>query len=124
MRAVRRILNVIKHSSIGFLFLAIIFTVFSTSLSFSSGVLLGGLLVISNFYLMCRSVEKALTPPHRMPMQPALIKHYVNFAIMVGIITAAIICGWVHPLGLIVGLSTIVAGFMTAAFVEAVRICK
>jgi len=124
MKAVRRILSVIQHSSMGFLFLALIFTVFSTPLSFSLGVVLGGLLVNVNFHLMCRSVREALTPPHRMPMQPALIKHYVSFAVMVAIITAAIICGWVHPLGLIFGLSTVVAGFMTAAFVETVRIFK
>jgi len=124
MRTERRILDVTKHSSIGFLFLAIIFTVFSTPLSFSLGVLLGGFLAIVNFSLMYKSIRKALTPPYKIEMQPVLTKHYVSFAIMIVVISAAIICKWVHPLGLIFGLSTIVAGFMTAAFVEVLRILK
>lgn len=124
MHAVRRILNVIKHTSIGLFYLTTIFTIFNASLPFTLGVVLGGLLVTINFHLMCRSVEKALTPPHIMPMQPALVKHFVRFTVSSVIIIAAIISGLVHPLGLIIGLSVIVASFMLAAFVETIRLFR
>lgn len=122
MRAQRRILGVIKHSSIGYLYLLLIFGLCNFSIPVNLGILLGGLLVTINFHVLCKSVEKALTPPHNIPMGPALVKHYLSFAMCVVVISLSIIFNWVHPLGLVVGLSVVVLGFFTSTFVEVVRL--
>jgi len=122
MKDQRRILGVTKHSSIGVLYLLIIFSMFNFSLPVILGMLLGGLVSVLNFQVLCKSVEKALTPPHELQMGPALVKHYISFGISVVIISLSIIFHWVHPLGLVAGVSVIVMGFFIATFVEIMRI--
>jgi len=99
-----------------------IFTIFNASLPFILGVAAGGFLVTVNFSLMCRSLKEALTPPYVTSMNTALFKHYLCFAISVVIISTLIVGHYVHPLGLVIGLSTIVGGFFLAALREVIRI--
>lgn len=124
MRQQRRILNFIKQSNIALFYLVTIFSVLIMPFNFTLGVVLGGLLVTVNFKLMCRSIEEALTPPHYTPIGPALIKHYLRFMVSVIIISGLIIGGFVHPLGLVIGLSVVVISFLLAAFRESVRVFR
>lgn len=122
MNEERRILNFTKHTSVALFYLAIIFSVFNASIPFTLGVFLGGLLVTVNLHLMCKSVKKALVTPYSADINPVLTKHFIRFAVSLVVISALIIQGYIHPVGLIAGLSVVVASFSLAAFNEILRI--
>lgn len=85
---------------------------------FARGVLFGGLLVTINFHLLALTLKKALTPPHLASHNTVLAKYYMRF-IASGIIIFVLIAGhFVNPLGLIVGLSVVVASIILATLLE------
>lgn len=85
---------------------------------FARGVLFGGLLVTVNFHLLARTLKKALTPPYLASHNAILAKYYMRF-IASGIIIFVLIAGhFVNPLGLIVGLSVVVASIIMATLLE------
>ncbi|MCP3955100.1 MAG: ATP synthase subunit I [Desulfobacterales bacterium] len=85
---------------------------------FTRGVLFGGLLVTVNFHLLARTLKKALTPPYLSSHNIVLAKYYMRF-IASGIIIFVLIAGhFVNPLGLIVGLSVVVASIILATLLE------
>ena len=85
---------------------------------FAWGVLFGGLLVTVNFHLLARTLKKALTPPYLASHNAILAKYYMRF-IASGIIIFVLIAGhFVNPLGLIVGLSVVVASIILATLLE------
>jgi hypothetical protein len=78
----------------------------------------GGLIVTTNFHLLYRSLREALTPPHQTSMRGALGKYYMRF-IVSGVIIFMLIAGHVvNPLGLIIGLSVVVASIILATLNE------
>jgi hypothetical protein len=85
---------------------------------FTRGVFFGGLLVTVNFHLLARTIKKALTPPYLSSHNVVLAKYYMRF-IASGVIIFILITGhFVHPLGLIVGLSVVVASIFLATLLE------
>jgi len=114
----RRILTFVKRcnwvifiaaSAVGLLF---------ASLSFALGILFGGLIVIVNFHLLARTLQKALTPPHIASPNVVLTKYYIRF-IASGFLIFVLIAGRiVHPVGLILGLSVVVASIILATLCE------
>ena len=85
---------------------------------FARGVFFGGLLVTVNFHLLARTLKKALTPPYLSSHNAVLAKYYLRF-IASGIIIFILITGhFVNPLGLIVGLSVVVASIFLATLLE------
>jgi len=124
MSAERRILNFVKHISVALCYLTTIFGGFNTSLPFGLGILLGGLLVTVNFHFMCSSLEKALSPPYQINIGIAVAKHYLRFVLSVAVISTLTISSYIHPVGLVIGLSVIVASFMLAAIRESIRLFK
>ena len=56
-----------------------------------------------------------MTPPHVASMNSVLAKYYLRFMVSGLIIFALIFFGWVHPIGLVIGLSIVVASVMLAA---------
>ena len=81
---------------------------------FARGVLFGGLLVTVNFHLLALTLKKALTPPYLASHNAILAKYYMRF-IASGIIIFVLISQQiVHPLGLVLGLSVVVASIMLA----------
>jgi len=85
---------------------------------FTRGVFFGGLLVTVNFHLLARTLKKALTPPYLSSHNVVLAKYYMRF-IASGVIIFILITGhFVHPLGLIVGLSVVVASIFLATLLE------
>ncbi len=102
----------------------ILFVVFSlgawllASPGFARGVLFGGLLVTVNFHLLARTLKKALTPPYLSSHNIVLAKYYMRFAAS-GVIIFILIAGhFVNPVGLIVGLSVVVASILLATLFE------
>ena len=85
---------------------------------FARGIIFGGLIVTVNFHLLARTLKKALTPPHLASPNAILAKYYIRF-ILSGIIIFVLIAGHiVNPIGLILGLSVVVASIMLATMCE------
>ena len=71
-----------------------------------------------NFHLLYRTLRKALAPPYLSSHNIVLAKYYARF-IVSGFIMFLLISGhYVHPLGLIVGLSIVVASIILATMLE------
>jgi hypothetical protein len=71
-----------------------------------------------NFHLLARTLKKALTPPHLASANAILAKYYIRF-ILSGIIIFVLIAGHiVNPIGLILGLSVVVASIMLSTLCE------
>jgi len=105
--------------------LLILFTLVSLlakSFSFSTGILLGGLLVCINFYLLSKTLQKAFAPPYLASYQSVIGKYYVRFSISGLIIFLLLANKIVDPLGLILGLSVVVTSFFLASILEMKKI--
>ena len=91
---------------------------FTASPEVTLGVIAGGLIVTINFHLLYQTLKKSLTPPHLASPNTVLIKYYIRFIISGLIILLLIAGGYVNPLGLIIGLSVVVASILLATLCE------
>ena len=90
------------------------------SWKFAMGVLVGGMLAIANFYLMKRSLLRALDPERKGRTRFIyLLKYYLRFAVLGIIIALLLIKGWLSPFGILLGLSIIVIGIALVGLDEA-----
>lgn len=91
------------------------------------GVCLGGLIVAINFQLLKKTVinnissEMALEKGHGV-VGNVLVKYYIRFALSGGVIFLLISNHIVHPLGLLAGLSVVVASMFLATMLELTRL--
>ena len=92
------------------------FALFSTHVAL--GIFFGGLLVTINFHLLAKTLKKALTPPHIASVRVVIAKYYFRFLITAIIIYMLMISKQVDPMGLIAGLSIVVASMMFATLNE------
>lgn len=85
---------------------------------FARGIIFGGLLVTVNFHLLAKTLKKALTPPRLASPNAVLAKYYIRF-IASGFIIFVLIAGhFVNPVGLVLGLSVVVASITLATLRE------
>ena len=90
----------------------------TTPPEFALGIFFGGLLVTINFHLLAKTLKKALTPPHLASPNAVLAKYYIRF-IASGFIIFVLIAGhFVNPVGLVLGLSVVVASITLATLRE------
>jgi hypothetical protein len=90
------------------------------SRDFGFGVLVGGVLAIANFYLMKRSLFRALDPQRKGKTRFFyLLKYFLRLAALGLIIAWLLIKGWVSPFGMLLGLSIIVIGIALVGIHEA-----
>jgi hypothetical protein len=90
------------------------------SRKFALGVLVGGILAIANFYLMKRSLLRALDPQRKGKSRFGyLLKYYLRFAALGLMIALLLIKGWVNPFGMLLGLSIIVLGIALVGIEQA-----
>ncbi len=90
------------------------------SRKFALGVLAGGILAVANYYLVKRSLRRALDPERKGKTRFLyLLKYGLRFAALGLIIALLLIKGWVSPLGMLLGLSIIVLGIALVGVVEA-----
>ncbi len=82
------------------------------------GIAAGGLIVTINFHLLSKTLRKALTPPHIASVKGILFKYYFRFLITAIIIYLLVMYKQVNPVGLIAGLSIVVASMMFATLNE------
>ena len=89
------------------------------------GFLFGGLIVTLNFHLLAKTLKKALTPPHLASRNVILAKYYIRFIVSGLILFVLIYNHYVNPVGLIIGLSVVVASLMMATVREVTKLfCK
>jgi len=85
---------------------------------FARGIIFGGLIVTVNFHLLYRTLKKSFRPSRLASHNVVLAQYYVRFCIS-GIIIFILISGhYVNPLGLIIGLSVVVASIILATMCE------
>jgi hypothetical protein len=89
---------------------------------FWRGIIFGGLIVTVNFHLLAKTLKGALTPPYLSSHHIILAKYYVRFIVSGIIIFLLIKYHIVHPLGLLVGLSVVVASIMLATLLALKKI--
>ncbi len=91
------------------------------------GVFLGGLLVTVNFHLLKKTVANningdAVMEKGKSLVGSLLLKYYLRFTVTAVIIFLLISTHSVHPVGLLAGLSVVVASTFIAAGIELTRI--
>jgi hypothetical protein len=97
---------------------------FSMEPFWTTGVLLGGLIAIANFNVLQRTVRRAFCPEgiHQGARLSLLGKSYVRLLALGVILYVLIARGWIDPLGLAVGLSTVVLSIVGLGIGLAFRI--
>ena len=91
------------------------------------GITLGGLIVAINFHLLKNTLKNMFRPEvvlerGRSIVGNILIKYYIRFVISAALILVLISKNIVHPLGLLVGLSVVVASIFVATAIEIKKI--
>jgi len=85
---------------------------------FALGIVCGGLIVTINFHLLSKTLKKALTPPRLASPNAVLARYAIRF-IASGFVILLLIAGHiVNPVGLIIGLSVVVASILLATLCE------
>jgi hypothetical protein len=91
---------------------SISFFVMSNSLTL--GIILGGLVIIVNFNILQHTVHSAFSPEGIMTGKMTVIfKYYMRLLALGVIIYMLITNGWVDPVGLAIGLSTVVISIIS-----------
>ena len=86
-------------------------------------ILVGGILIVGNFEILKRQLVKALSKKEQVPSKGGLfVRYYIRFAILALIILLLIKEGIVHPLWLLVGLSSVMLGITFVAITEFIKI--
>ncbi|RLB09522.1 MAG: hypothetical protein DRG59_02120 [Deltaproteobacteria bacterium] len=86
-------------------------------------IFFGGVLIVANFELLKRQLTKALSRKGQVPSKVGLfIKYYARFLILAVIVLILIKKNLVHPIWLLVGLSSVMLGIMGVAVSEFVKI--
>ena len=94
---------------------------------FTVGIVLGGLIVIINFHLLKNTLKKMFDPNLILERGRSIIinimfKYYIRFAVTAGVIYLLLTQHIVHPLGLVTGLSVVVASMFIATALELTRL--
>lgn len=118
MKTQQRILKFVSYSNWLLLVVASAIGFSHFSFQVGLGIAAGGLIVTINFHLLAKTLKKAFTPPHIASAKGVIVKYYIRFILTAIIIFMLMISKHVDPLGLVVGLSVVVASMMFAALNE------
>jgi hypothetical protein len=114
----QRLLTFITRSNWVLFTIAAIAGAAAAPADFALGIVSGGLIAAVNFHLLARTLKKALTPPHIASHNVVIAKYYLRFLVS-GLIIFVLISGrYVAPVGLVIGLSVVVASVMLATLRE------
>ncbi len=122
MEIQHRLIKFITRTNWILFFIASILGFVISSPAFAKGIFFGGLIVTINFHMLSRTLKNALTPPHLSSYNVILAKYYVRFVVSGIIIFILIAKGYVNPIGLIIGLSIVVASIILATIFELKRL--
>lgn len=85
---------------------------------FAMGIICGGLITVVNFHLLSRTLQNALDPGPGTNHRVVVAKYYLRFFVSGLLIFGLLLFRIVHPIGLFVGLSVVVAGIFMALILE------
>ncbi len=73
------------------------------------GIILGGLIIIANFGLLQHTIRRAFSSDGTMRSSKAsvIVKYYLRLLALGVVLLLLISRGWINPVGLAVGLSTV-----------------
>ena len=118
MQIQQRILNFVTRSNWVLLGLGALLGFVFTPRAFAWGIVCGGVIVTINFTMLARTLRKALTPPYIASHNAVLAKYYIRFLVS-GVIIFVLLAGrLVNPVGLVLGLSVVVASIILATLKE------
>ena len=94
--------------------------------SFTLGILAGGLLTIANFNVLRRTIQKAFSSgkmgnPKNGKKVTLIGTYYIRIALMGIIIYCLFATGLVDPVGMAIGLSTVVVGIFVFGILMAFK---
>ena len=93
---------------------------FVMSHSLTLGIILGGMVIIINFNILQHTIHKAFSPEGVMTAKISIILKYYMRLLALGIIIYVLVTqGWVDPIGLAVGLSTVVISIVSYGITRA-----
>ena len=118
----KRVVYAIRRTNWILFCLALLVSLPAAPVKFSLGILFGGLIVTLNFHMLARTLKKSLTPPHITSQHMVLATYYLRFIISGVLIFLLIYKQIVDPLGLILGLSVVVASIMLATMREITKL--
>ncbi len=127
MEIQQRIIKFIVRSNWFLFVVGSVLAFINTPLKFAMGILFGGLIVTINFHLLKRSLGTILDPLRnewnkKEILKKVLTKYYIRFLLSGMAIFLLIVGNIVDPLGLIAGLSVVVASILTATMLELTRL--
>jgi len=127
MQDLEKIVNFVTRTNWLLLIATSSLALMTTPTEVSLGVLLGGLIVAVNFQLLKKTVVNNFRPDVVSEKGGSfigniLVKYYIRFVISGGLIFLLISNHIVHPLGLLAGLSVVVASMFLATMLELTRL--
>jgi hypothetical protein len=92
------------------LFILGVMSFFLANADMTLGIILGGLLIIANFNVLEHTIRGAFDRNGAMKAKKKsiILKYYLRLGVMGILIYLLITKGWVNPIGLVIGLSTVV----------------
>ncbi len=128
METTKRLIDFISKSNWFFFIFLTLLSLITTPLKFTLGVMLGALIAGSSFHLLKRTLNNTFEHPEdvvqkgRGVLFSVLIKYYIRFTISGFVIFFLIKGHIVNPLGLLAGLSVVVASIFLATALELKRL--
>lgn len=127
MEIPKRIIDFVTASNWFLFVVATLFSLINTPFRFALGFMLGALIVTVNFHLLKRTLKHSFQPARvihdgRMILTGVLVKYYIRFIVSGIVIFLLISKDIVNPLGLLAGLSVVVASMFTATILELTKL--
>ena len=113
----------LKRSNWLILLILTLISLFLMSHVFTTGIVLVGLIIIANFHLFQHTIRCAFSPEGimRATKISIIVKYYFRL-LALGIIMYIVIArGWVEPVGLVIGLSTVVISIVSFGIKRALK---
>ena len=127
MKELEKIINFITASNWVILAGGSVLGLMLAPVKFTLGIILGGLIVAVNFHLLKKTLTRTFTPDKvavmgKSVVSSVMVRYYIRFAVSGGLIFLLIFYHIVHPIGLISGLSVVVASIFLATMLELKRV--
>ncbi len=127
MQDLQKLIDFVTKTNWLILLFGSIFGLLLTPMNVALGIILGGLIVAINFHLLKRTLKTMIQSDvvlerGRSVVGNVLVKYYIRFAISAGLIFVLISKHIVHPVGLLAGLSVVVASIFVATALEISRL--
>jgi hypothetical protein len=96
---------------------------FFMSRSLTLGIVLGGFIVIANFWVFQRSIRRGFLSEGTVRTTSFFVvaKYFLRLSVLAIIIALSVKCRWIDPVGLAFGLSTVVISIVSFGIRRALR---